>query len=56
MSRFLRQIMWEQRAFWRNPPAAVFTFVFPLMFLLIFSSLYGDDRIEQLGNIKFVQQ
>lgn len=54
--RLLRQIRWEQRQFWRNPPAAVFTFVFPLMFLLIFSSLYGDDRVEELGGVKFVQQ
>jgi ABC-2 type transport system permease protein len=54
--KVLRQAMWEQKQFWRNPPAAVFTFVFPLMFLLIFSALYGDDRIEQLGNVKFVQQ
>lgn len=54
--KVLRQIRWEQKQFWRNPPAAVFTFVFPLMFLLIFSSLYGNDRIEQLGGVKFVQQ
>ena len=54
--RILQQVKWEQKQFWRNPPAAVFTFVFPLMFLLIFSSLYGDDRIDQLGGIKFVQQ
>jgi ABC-2 type transport system permease protein len=51
-----RQIRWEQKQFWRNPPAAVFTFVFPLMFLVIFSSLYGDDRIDELGGVKFVQQ
>ena len=54
--KVLQQVKWEQKQFWRNPPAAVFTFVFPLMFLLIFSSLYSSDRIAQLGNIKFVQQ
>ena len=54
--KVLKQVKWEQKQFWRNPPAAVFTFVFPLMFLLIFSSLYGNDRIDQLGGIKFVQQ
>ena len=54
--KVLQQVKWEQKQFWRNPPAAVFTFVFPLMFLLIFSSLYGDDRIDQLGGVKFVQQ
>jgi ABC-2 type transport system permease protein len=54
--KILRQVRWEQKQFWRNPPAAVFTFVFPLMFLLIFSALYGDDRIDDLGGVKFVQQ
>ena len=56
MKLILQQVRWEQKQFWRNPPAAVFTFVFPLMFLLIFSALYGDDRIAELGNVKFVQQ
>lgn len=51
-----QQVRWEQKQFWRNPPAAVFTFVFPLLFLVIFSALYGDDRIDELGGVKFVQQ
>jgi ABC-2 type transport system permease protein len=53
--KVLRQIGWEQRMFWRNPPAAVFTFVFPLMFLLIFSVLYGDDKVAEFGDVTFVQ-
>jgi ABC-2 type transport system permease protein len=52
----LRQVRWEQKQFWRNPPAAVFTFVFPLMFLFIFSVLFGDEHDNYLpGNPKFVQ-
>ena len=39
----LRQIAYENRAFWRNPPAAFFTFVFPLLFMLIFNVLFGAD-------------
>jgi ABC-2 type transport system permease protein len=52
----LRQIRWEQKQFWRNPPAAVFTFVFPLIFLFMLSMLFGDDTVDDVpGNPKFVQ-
>ena len=37
----LRQVRYENRAFWRNPIAAFFTFVFPLMFMIIFNVLFG---------------
>ncbi|MGZ8476061.1 MAG: ABC transporter permease [Candidatus Limnocylindria bacterium] len=39
----LRQIGYENRAFWRNPPAAFFTFAFPLLFMLIFSVIFGGE-------------
>jgi len=39
----LRQIRYENRAFWRNPPAAFFTFAFPLIFMVIFNVLFGED-------------
>ena len=45
----LRQIGFEQRSFRRNPPAAFFTVVFPLMFLVIFNLLFGNDEIEVGG-------
>ena len=35
----LRQFRYENRSFWRNPASAFFTFVFPLMFLVIFNGL-----------------
>ncbi|MFP5351207.1 MAG: ABC transporter permease [Actinomycetota bacterium] len=37
----LRQFSYENKAFWRNPAAAFFTFVFPLMFLVIFNGLFA---------------
>src|SRR5437588_796731 len=37
----LRQVTYENRSFWRNPAAAVFTFVFPLMFMVIFNVIFG---------------
>jgi ABC-2 type transport system permease protein len=39
----LRQGVYENRAFWRNPAAAFFTFAFPLIFLIIFSVLFGRE-------------
>lgn len=38
-----RQVRYENRAFWRNPPAAFFTFVFPLLFMLVFNVLFGAE-------------
>lgn len=40
----LRQVRFENRSFWRNPAAAFFTFVFPLMFLVIFTLIFKEDR------------
>lgn len=48
----LHQFRFEQRVFWRSPAAVFFTVMFPVIFLLIFSSLFGDERIEELGGIK----
>ena len=45
----IRQARYENRAFWRNPAAAFFTFVFPLMFLVIFNVVFGDRDIEVEG-------
>jgi len=42
----VRQLSFENRSFWRNPAAAFFTFVFPLMFLFIFTSAFGNDTID----------
>src|SRR5690606_20314475 len=42
----LRQVRFENRAFWRNPAAAFFTFVFPLMFLFIFTTIFGNGTID----------
>jgi ABC-2 type transport system permease protein len=51
-----RQIRWERKIFWRNPASAGFTFAFPLMFLVIFGAIYGNDRIRLAhGTAKFAQ-
>lgn len=44
-----RQVRYTNRAFWRNPQAAFFTFAFPLMFLVIFTSLLGKGTVTVNG-------
>jgi len=44
-----RQVRYENLSFWRNPPAAFFTIVFPLMFLVIFNLIFGDSTVELPG-------
>jgi len=44
-----RQFRYDNKTFWRTPIAAFFTIVFPLMFLLLFSALFGDEKIEIPG-------
>lgn len=45
----LQQVRFTNKAFWRNPANAFFTFAFPLMFLVIFTSLFGDDPVRAGG-------
>jgi ABC-2 type transport system permease protein len=37
-----RQVRYEDLAFWRNPVAAVFTFVFPLIFMVLAQLVFVD--------------
>jgi ABC-2 type transport system permease protein len=45
----LSQVRYVNKAFWRNPAAAFFTFAFPLMFLVIFTALLGNDEVRLGG-------
>jgi ABC-2 type transport system permease protein len=49
LSLALRQARYDNRSFWRNPPAAFFTFVFPLMFLVIFNLVFESNDIDVPG-------
>ena len=40
------QVRYVNKAFWRNPASAFFTFAFPLMFLVIFTALLGNGRVR----------
>ena len=47
----LRQMPYVSRSFWRNPARAFFTFAFPLMFLVIFTSLLGNGTVA-IGSMR----
>jgi len=47
----LRQVRAEQRAFWRNRAAALFGFGFPIMFLLIFGTIFNKQSTCVDGTI-----
>src|SRR5436305_3108678 len=47
------QIRYEQRAYWRNRGRGIFTFVFPLMFLVIFGSLNKGAHLSSRGGIPY---
>lgn len=49
LTRALRQVVYTNKAFWRNPAAAFFTLVFPIMFLVIFSLIFGNQNITVAG-------
>ena len=40
------QLRYVNKAFWRNPASAFFTFAFPLLFLVIFTALLGHYTIQ----------
>ena len=55
LALLLRQIRAQNKLFLRNPFSAFFSMAFPLMFLLLFGSLNGSNRIPELGNIRYIQ-
>lgn len=52
MSLALHQLRYDQRVFWRNPAAVFFTVLFPVLLLLIFAVVFGDQRIDSGGGIE----
>ena len=42
----LSQLRYVNKAYWRNPAAAFFAFVYPLMFLVIFTSIFRNSTVQ----------
>ena len=45
----LRQVRYQNKEFWRNPTVAFFTFLLPLIFLIILNALLGNDETTIRG-------
>lgn len=48
----LHEFRFDQKVFWRNPSSVFFTALLPVIFLVIFATIFGGSRIETLGNIE----
>jgi len=52
MSLVLHQFRYDQKVFWRNPASVFFTVAFPVVLLLIFATVFGDETLEIDGGIE----
>lgn len=50
MTLFLHELAAQQRIFWRSREAAFFTFLLPILFLVLLGSIYGDR--DTIGGLK----
>ena len=48
----LHQFRYDQKTFWRDPASVFFTVLLPIIFLLIFATIFGNDPIEGLRGVK----
>jgi len=52
MTLLLHQLRYDQKVFWRNPAAVFFTVLFPVVLLLIFATIFGDQTVGGRGGIE----
>lgn len=45
----LHQFRYDQRSFWRNPASLFFTVMLPLIFFVIFATIFGSDDTKVNG-------
>jgi ABC-2 type transport system permease protein len=46
------QFRYDQKAFWRNPASVFFTVLFPVVLLLIFATVFGEQTVDVRGGIQ----
>ena len=44
------QYRYDRKIFWRNPASVFFTVLLPVIFLVLFAGIFGNDDIEVLGS------
>lgn len=50
-----RQVRYELLTYVRNPASTFFTFAFPIVFLVVFAVINGNDRLPRIGNQHYLQ-
>jgi ABC-2 type transport system permease protein len=51
---FLHELRAQQRLFWTQPEAAFFTFLLPIIFLVLLGAVYGDSTIDGVNGSTFL--
>ncbi|MFQ5427068.1 MAG: ABC transporter permease [Gaiellales bacterium] len=51
---YLHEVRTQQRLFWRSYEAAFFTFLLPILFLVLIGSLYGDSTLDGIKGSTFL--
>jgi ABC-2 type transport system permease protein len=51
---FFREVRVQQKLFWRSREAAFFTFLLPIIFLLLLGSVYGDEEIDGINGSTYL--
>jgi ABC-2 type transport system permease protein len=46
VKRFARELRAQQRLFWRSRESAFFTFLLPIILLVLLGSAYGDEEVD----------
>jgi ABC-2 type transport system permease protein len=54
MGLFFHELRAQQLLFWRNREAAFFSFLFPIILLVLLGSVYGDDEIDGVSGSTFL--
>lgn len=54
MGLFFHELRAQQLLFWRNREAAFFSFLFPIILLVLLGSVYGDDEIDGVNGSTFL--
>src|SRR5262245_34674399 len=52
LALFAHQFRYDQKVFWRNPASVFFTVAFPVILLLIFATVFGDQTVDVAGGIE----
>lgn len=45
----LHEFRYDQKVFWRNPSSVFFTAMLPVIFLVIFATIFGDSEVQGMG-------